>query len=62
MFCEYLRKQKQVTHEVRFKSELADVQDFPYILSSTVPIFSAKIRGQLLTSTNGGGRPRTGAG
>ena len=26
------------------------------------PIFSAKIRGQLLTSTNGGGRPRTGAG
>ena len=36
MFCEYLRKQKQVTHEVRFKSELADVQDFPYILSSDV--------------------------
>ena len=36
MFCEYLRKQKQVTHEVRFKSELADVQDFPYILSSCV--------------------------
>ena len=43
MFCEYLRKQKQVTHEVRFKSELADVQDFPYILSSILYLIGTEI-------------------